>query len=416
MLLGIGPLQLVACRFRLPVSYQASLSMRVLTFTSLFPNAAEPLLGVFVQQRMTRFAQRKGNYVTVVAPIAYFPSWLPFSRWENKRQIPVHENIRGLEVYHPRYPLIPKVSMPVQGLSMFAASMSVVRRLHCEKAFDCIDAHYVYPDGFAAVLLGKRLGLPVIVSARGTDMNLFPSFRLIRPMIRWTLENATGTIGVCEALRESMVETGADESHSISIGNGIDLERFAPVDRQAARRRFEIPADAEVIVSVGALIPRKGYHFLIPAFAEIGSRHPNLRLYIIGEGESRSQLTALARANNLQDRVFLIGSKPNEELRYWYSAANVSCLASSREGWANVLLESLACGTPVVATRVWGAPEVITSPELGVLVEQGAQPIAEGLEVALRKQWDREGLIRYAASRTWDVVAKEVEDFLRVRI
>ena len=213
-----------------------------------------------------------------------------------------------------------------------------------------------------------------------------------------------------------MVETGADQRHSTSIGNGIDLERFMPVDRQEARHRLEIPVDAEVIVSVGALIPRKGYHFLIPALAEISSRHPNLRLYIIGEGESRPQLTALARASNVQDRVFLIGGKPNEELRYWYSAANVSCLASSREGWANVLLESLACGTPVVATRVWGAPEVITSPELGVLVEQGVQPIADGLELALRKHWDREGLTRYAASRTWDVVAKEVEDFLSARI
>jgi glycosyltransferase involved in cell wall biosynthesis len=390
--------------------------MRVLTFSSLFPNAGEPLLGVFVQQRMAHFAQRKGNSVTVVAPVAYFPSWLPFSRWENKRRIPARENIRGLEVYHPRYALLPKVSMPFQGYSMFAASMSVVRRLHGEKAFDCIDAHYVYPDGFAAVMLGKRLGLPVIVSARGTDMNLFPSFRLIRPMIHWTLENATGTIGVCEALREAMVAMGASESHSITIGNGIDLERFIPVDRQEARRRLEIAAGSEVIVSVGALIPRKGYHFLIPAIAEICSRHPNLRLYIIGEGESRSQLAALARAKNVQDRVFLMGSKPNEDLRYWFSAADISCLASSREGWANVLLESLACGTPVVATRVWGAPEVITSPELGVLVDQGVQPIADGLEVALCKHWDRGALVRYAASRTWEVVAKEVEVFLSERI
>jgi teichuronic acid biosynthesis glycosyltransferase TuaC len=392
------------------------LSMRVLTFTSLFPNAGEPLLGVFVQQRMAHFAQRKGNNVTVVAPVAYFPSWLPFSRWENKRRIPAYENIRGLEVYHPRYPLIPKVSMLFQGYSMFAASLSVVRRLHGDRAFDCIDAHYVYPDGFAAVLLGKRLGLPVIVSARGTDMNLFPSFRLIRPMIRWTLENAAGTIGVCETLREAMVEMGASENHSTTIGNGIDLARFSPLDRQEARLRLGIPADAEVIVSVGALIPRKGYHFLIPALAKISSKHPNLRLYIIGEGESRSQLATLARANDVQDRVFLMGSKPNEDLRVWYSAADISCLVSSREGWANVLLESLACGTPVVATRVWGAPEVITSPELGVLVEQRVQPIADGLEVALRKQWDRELLIRYAASRTWDVVAKEVEVFLSERI
>jgi teichuronic acid biosynthesis glycosyltransferase TuaC len=390
--------------------------MRVLTFTSLFPNAAQPLLGVFVQQRMAHFAERRGNAVMVVAPVAYFPPWLPLPRWENVRRIPLHEKIRGLEVYHPRYPMLPKISMPLQGYSMFAASLPLVRRLHQSAAFDCIDAHYVYPDGFAAMLLGKRLGVPVIVSARGTDMNLFPSFKLIRPMIRWTLENAAGTIGVCEALREAMVAMGALESHSTTIGNGIDLDRFSPVDRHDARHKLGIPLDSEVIVSVGALIPRKGYQFLIPALAGISSKRPKLRLYIIGEGESRSQLSAMVRAKNLQDRVFLVGSKPNEELRNWYSAANISCLASSREGWANVLLESLACGTPVVATRVWGAPEVLTSPELGVLVDQGVQPIADGIEKALWKSWDREVLVRYAASRTWNVVAKEVEDFLSAHV
>ena len=390
--------------------------MRVLTFTSLFPNAGQPLLGVFVQQRMNHFAERSGNQVTVVAPVAYFPSWLPLSRWNMMRRIPAREEIGGLQVYHPRYPLLPKISMPLQGYSMFAASFSLVRQLHQERAFDCIDAHYVYPDGFAAMLLGKRLRLPVIVSARGTDMNLFPSFRLIRPMIRRTLEQAAGTIGVCEALREAMVAMGAAESRSATIGNGIDLERFNPVDRQYARQRLGIAGDSEIIVSVGALIPRKGYQFLIPALAEISSKHPNLSLYIIGEGESRSELAGLAQAKSLQNRVFFVGSKPNEELKYWYSAANVSCLASSREGWANVLLESLACGTPVVATRVWGAPEVITSPELGVLVEQGVKPIADGLELALRKSWDREGLTRYAASRTWELVAAEVDQFLNACI
>jgi teichuronic acid biosynthesis glycosyltransferase TuaC len=386
--------------------------MRVLSFTSLFPNAAQPLLGVFVQQRIAHFAKRPGNMVKVVAPVPYFPSWLPLSRWERMGRIPKREEIAGLEVYHPRYLLLPKISMPLQGFSMFAASFFLIRRLHHETAFECIDAHYVYPDGFAAILLGQRLGIPVVVSARGTDINLFPSFRLIHPMIRWTLKNAAGTIGVCEALRDAMVHLGAVDRKSTAIGNGIDLERFKPVEQQDARRRLGIPADSSVIVSVGALIPRKGYHVLIPALAETSPRYPNLRLYIVGEGESRAKLLELAREEGIADRVFLVGSRPNEELKYWYSAADVSCLASSREGWANVLLESMACGTPVVATRVWGSPEVIVSPELGVLVEQNKESIAQGLEQALQKHWSRRTLVGYAESRTWDVVAQEVESFL----
>jgi len=390
--------------------------MRILTFTSLFPNAGQPLLGVFVQQRMSHFAKRPGNSVTVVAPVPYFPSWWPSARWKKFGRVPGEENIGGLIVHHPRYLMLPGVSMPLQGYSMFSASLSLVRRLHRETPFDCIDAHYVYPDGFAAVKLGKRLGIPVIVSARGTDMNLFPSFALIRPMIRWTLENAAGTIGVCETLKDEMIALGAAENRSIAIGNGIDLERFTPVDRQEARHRLGIPADSQVIVSVGALIPRKGYHLLIPAFAELARKNPNLRLYIVGEGESRSQLENLARENGVPELVSLVGSKPNDELKYWFSAADVSCLASSREGWANVLLESLACGTPVVATRVWGAPEVINSPQLGILVDQTVESIKEGLKVALEKQWDYGILIRYASSRTWDVVAEEVENFLTARL
>jgi teichuronic acid biosynthesis glycosyltransferase TuaC len=390
--------------------------MRVLTFTSLFPNAAEPLLGVFVQQRMAHFAKRPGNLVKVLAPIPYFPTWLPAANWGRRRRVPKKEEIAGLEVYHPRYPLIPRISMPLQGLSMYASSLSLASRLHRESRFDCIDAHYVYPDGFAGVLLGRRLGIPVVVSARGTDMNLFPSFPAIRPMIRWTLEKAAGTIGVCEALRQAMVEHGAADSRSAAIGNGVDLERFVPVEKREARRRLGIPLDARVIVSVGALIPRKGYHFLIPAFAAVSQGSPQISLYIVGEGPTRGELEALIREEKIDGRVFLMGNKPNEELKYWYSAADVSCLASSREGWANVLLESMACGTPVVATRVWGAPEVIVSPELGILVDQNKESITKGLQEALQKEWNSSFLVEYAGSRTWDVVAEEVERFLELHI
>ena len=174
--------------------------------------------------------------------------------------------------------------------------------------------------------------------------------------------------------------------------------------------------DAEVVVAVGNLVPVKGHQFLIPAIAQLTTQCPKIILYIVGEGYFRAKLEALAKQEKVQDRVIFVGRKPNEELRYWYSAADVSCLASSREGWANVLLESLACGTPVVATRVWGAPEVITSPELGFLVDGSVGSIAAGLGLALQKRWDREVLARYAASRTWDVVASEVENFLKSRI
>lgn len=390
--------------------------MRILTYTSLFPNAKQRDLGVFIYQRMAHLARRPGIQVEVVAPVPYFPPWIRARRWETTREIPREETIGNLTVYHPRYVLIPKISMPLHGLLMFLGSFPLVRRLHAQTRFDCIDAHYVYPDGFAAALLSMWLRIPFIVSARGTDINLFPSFRMIRPMIRWTLKNATGAIGVCGALRDALVDLGTPKEKTQVIGNGVDVRRFQALERCEARRRLGMPQDADIIVSVGALIPRKGHHFSIPAIAKMAPRFPKVRLYIVGEGESRRELETQARNLGIEERVFLVGARPNEELSAWYSAANVSCLASSREGWPNVLLESIACGTPVVATRVWGTPEVIVSPELGIIVDQKIDEIAEALEAALKKQWNPTFLVDYARKRTWEVVALEVEEFLRGKI
>ena len=386
--------------------------MRVLTFTSLFPNKIEPLHGIFIAQRIQHFAKRPSCDVRVIAPVTYFPRWLKWSRWKAIAQVPRAETIYGLSVDHPRYFLVPRISMPFHGLLMFLGSVLLARKLHKTNSFDCIDAHFVYPDGLAAVLLGKVLGIPVIVSARGTDVNLYPSFRLVRHLIRWTLKKAAGIVAVSASLKEIIVQLGLTQSGVRVIGNGIDTTRFAPVELGEARTHLGLPQNNPIIVSVGSLIPRKGYQFLIPAFAQIALRFPKADLYIIGDGKYGSELKSLASESGVGDRTHFVGNVPNQELRYWFSAASVSCLVSSREGWPNVLQESLACGTPVVATRLWGAPEIVTSKELGILVDQDIPAIAAALEKALERAWDRGAIARHASKRTWDVVAAEVEEYL----
>ncbi len=386
--------------------------MKILTFTSLFPNRAEPQLGIFIFQRILHLSRRPAHQVQVLAPLTYFPRWLGWGKWQKHAHVPAEEQLENLRVHHPRYLLLPKISMPLHGLLMFLGSLRKAMQLHKREHFDCIDAHYVYPDGTAAVLLGKALGLPVIVSARGTDINLFPTYHLIRPMIQWTLQEASGAIAVSASLKQAMVEMGLPAARIRVIGNGIDPVRFRPVDPQLARHHLNLPARGPVIVSVGSLIPRKGFQYLIPAFAETATRIPDARLYIIGEGSLRSELEKLATSLKIEGRVFLIGNRPNSELHLWFSAADVSCLVSSREGWPTVLQESLACGTPVVATRLWGAPEVITSPGLGLLVEQNVPAIALALNTALNTQWDRKSIAAHAHQRTWEVVAGEVEEYL----
>ncbi len=299
---------------------------------------------------------------------------------------------------------------------MFLGCLPLARRLHRETKFDCIDAHFIYPDGFAAVLLGKSLGLPVIVSARGTDINVYPSFRFIRPMITWTLRQAAGAIAVSTELKNKMVALGVPQTGIQVISNGVDVERFRPLDARASRRQLGLSEEGRMIISVGSLIESKGHHLLISAVAALAHKFPDLRLYVLGEGIYRSSLEGLIREKGLQDLVFLTGNRPNEELALWFSAADVSCLVSSREGWPNVVSESLACGTPVLATRVGGIPEIINSPKLGTLVERDVSSVAAGLEQSLNQVWNRSQVAQLGSTRNWGAVAAEVEAFLRSRI
>jgi glycosyltransferase involved in cell wall biosynthesis len=386
--------------------------MKILTFTSLFPNSARPELGVFIRQRMQHVAQLPDTSVEVIAPVPYCPSWLAGKHWRIYRGIQQRETAENLAVWHPRYAFLPKISMPFHGALMFLGALNTGRRLHRRFSFDCIDAHYVYPDGFAAVLLGRTLKIPVVISARGTDINVFPSFALIRPLIRWTLQQARGLIAVSSALKDQMVLLGAASDKIRVIPNGVDMERFEPMDRSEARRSLGIPITSAVLVSVGSLVPAKRHELLIEAVAQLAKQVPELKAYIIGDGPLRSQLEALRRSTHTEERVSLLGERPNTELYRWFSAADVSCLVSAREGWPNVLMESLACGTPVVATRVGGIPEIIASPDLGTLVAENLQSIADGIASALERKWDRETLVRYARSRTWEAVATEVEQYL----
>jgi teichuronic acid biosynthesis glycosyltransferase TuaC len=394
------------------LSFGKDQSLRILTFASLFPSRIDPSYGIFVFQRSAYLAKVRENDVVVVSPVPYFPRWVKTRGWQKARALASQETVGELTVYHPRYFLIPKVFMPFHGLSMFLGCLRRIVALHREKKIDCIDAHFVYPDGFAAVLVGKILGVPVTVSARGTDINVYPAFRLIRPLIRWTLQESAGLIAVSRALKERMVALGVSEERIFVVPNGVDTARFRPTATQEARRRLGLAEEGPLLVAVGALIAAKGHQLLIRAFSQIAPKHPGLRLYILGEGTYRRELERLLRELGLQERVLLPGKRPNDELPLWFSAASASCLSSSREGWPNVITESLACGTPVVATRVGGIPEILYSSEFGVLVNQTVESIAAGMEHALSKEWDREAISTQAHMRTWHTVAVEVEQVL----
>ncbi len=386
--------------------------MRILTFTSLFPNAVDPAQGIFVYRRAANMATIPGMEMDAVAPVPLAPNWNKFPRWSRFAAVPGTESIGNLRVHHPRYPLLPKISMPLHGLLMFLGAQKLARQLHQEKPFDCIDAHYVYPDGFAAVLLGKLLRIPVVVSALGTDINVFPLFPTIRPLIHWTLSNAGGIIAVSSALKSRMIEFGAPENKVQLIGNGVDTELFCLGDRLGARRALGLPEDTKILVSVATLREAKGHQHVIAALAKLAQKYPELRLHLVGEGSYRTQIEQLVQKLSLQDRVFLAGSRNNDEIPLWFNAADVSVLASSREGWPNVILESLACGTPVIGTPVGQIPEILASGDLGLVAEQNPVALASAIEKALDRSWDRTALMKFAHSRPWKAVALESAQYL----
>ena len=380
--------------------------MKVLVFTTLYPNNIWPNHGIFVKERMSHFARLGGCKVMVIAPVPYFPRFRIGWRWVYS-QIAQKEMIDRVEVYHPRYFMIPKIGMALHGLLMFLSVLSIVKKVKKEFDFDLIDAHYVYPDGFAAVLLGRVFRKPVVVSARGSDINLFTRFPLIRRLIRYTLLKADRVISVCQALKKKMIHLGIPRNKISVIPNGVDQDKFFPFPKEEARRRLGLPVDRNVILSVGNLTSNKGFHLLIRALKVLHTKfhEKNLHLVIVGEGKFQSELERLIASLNLENHVRLAGAVSHKELYLWYSAADVFCLASSREGWPNVLLESLACGTPVVATPVGGIPEIVSSERIGLLTQRNEQEIAEGISNALKKPWQSDAIIQYARQHTWNEVA-----------
>ncbi|SIN67666.1 Glycosyltransferase involved in cell wall bisynthesis [Singulisphaera sp. GP187] len=383
--------------------------MHILTLSTLFPNALQPVHALFVRARMEHFSRQYGHRWTVVAPVPFFPK-LPFrtfKTYDTYAQVPRHENARGYPVHHPRYLVTPKVGMRFYGAWLTAGVRRLVKKLHASDPFDVIDGHFVYPDGTAAARLGKELNIPVVLSARGTDLNLYPKLPGIANLIRSNLNSVRHLICVCEGLKQEALKLGIPQEKVSVIGNGIDSNRFRRGDPLKARKSLGLPLDANIILSVGHLIERKGFHFIMDAVSRLG--RDKVVLAIVGDGPERGPLEQHAKTLQIEDQVRFAGAVSNDNLPVWYQAADVFALASSREGWPNVLCEAQACGLPVVATKVWGIPEIIHSEGLGIMVEQrSADGLHAGLEQALLKDWDRSQIATVGSLRTWDRVSEEL--------
>ena len=376
--------------------------LRLLTFTTLFPHAGRPNHGIFVENRLRHLLAGGGIRATVMAPVPWFPG--PVARlvedgdWARHALAPAAAERDGLRVLHPRYPVVPRIGMSVAPALLYAASRrAITAAQRAGLQFDLIDAHYLYPDGVAAVALGRHFGVPVVVTARGSDVTQLPDFPVPRRLIRWAMREADALISVSAGLKAAMVAQGADPSRITVLRNGVDLAMFTPQDRAAARAALGLAGPA--LLSVGLLNERKGHHRVIEALAGL----PGWQLLIVGDGPDRARLQALATTLGLAGRVIFVGSVPHAELPRYYSAADALVLASSREGWANVLLESMACGTPVVASPIPGNPEVVQEAAAGVMMpENSAAGVVAGVHALQAVRLPPAATRAYAERFSWD--------------
>jgi teichuronic acid biosynthesis glycosyltransferase TuaC len=390
--------------------------MRVLVLSSVFPNAKQPNRGVFVKERMARVGRH--CELVVVAPIAWFPM-NRLIRGSHRAGVPGVEQQVGLQVYHPRFFCIPRYLKCLDGVLYAVSLVPFLARLRREFPFDLIDAHFAYPDGMAAVLLGKLFRRPVTITLRGSIVRLV-TYPLHRPQIRFALTAATQVLSVSESLKNVAVDLGIPPDKIRVIPNGVDTTAFFPRDRVAARRELGLPADKTVILSIGGLNEGKGYHRVVGVLPRLLQRHPNLLYVVVGGGRRGDDypivLEGQIARQKLQNHVMLVGEWPHASIPQWLAAADLFCLATRSEGWANVLLEALACGRPVVTTRVGGNPEIVSGDHLGILVDPGDdEALAGAILDALQRSWDAEAMVAYARAHSWDVaVHKVLEEFTRV--
>jgi teichuronic acid biosynthesis glycosyltransferase TuaC len=373
---------------------------RILTYTTLYPDSIRPAHGIFVENRLRHLIGSHPIESKVVAPVPWFFSNAPcFGNYAVFSRVPKQESRHGIQVEHPRYPIFPKAGMILAPFLLALATKPLVRRIIDNGYdFDILDAHYFYPDGVAAAIIARSVGKPFVVTARGTDLNLIADYRIPRKLIRWTANQASGLITVCQALKDKLVEIGVDQRRITVLRNGVDLNQFKPPE-QRETLRHSLGLAGLTILSVGGLVPRKGHDLIIRSMLDLAE----ISLLIIGKGPDQEKLRGLVKQLQLSDRVRFLGPVEPEQMPGYYGAADMLVLASDREGWANVLLESMACGTPVVATRIWGTPEVVADPSAGILInERTSEAIVQGIQNLLSAMPDHAATRRYAEQFSWD--------------
>jgi len=385
------------------------LTMRLLVFAShLFPNYKNPYAGSFVVEQVRHL--KKFCDITVCVPHPWVPPLVDkFSaRWRRYAQLPKEEVVAGVRVLHPRRLVIPKVNSWMW--MTFSVTLCCWRALSSAD-FDMLEGQFVLPDGFAAVFLGRRWNKPSVIHVYGTDVHTIPYLSpLLKRLTVWALKEAKAIRTVSQDLARRCAELGVDPCKVRVIPNGVDIHRFTLIPRREAKERVGLNPERRHLLYVGRLVAVKGLDLLLEATALLVQQHRDVELVFVGDGAEREVLQRQVNKLGLNGRVHFVGVQPHDCIPVWMNAGDVLCLPSHREGLPTVLLEALACGTPVVATAVGGIPEVVADRQVGRLVHsRNPKEMAACIEEVLEAQWDRQRLRDYVEERfSFEVVTKEL--------
>jgi len=382
--------------------------MKVLAFTNLFPHATQHTLGTF--NRDTFVALSKHCEVRVVVPER---AWSMLRR-PGDILVPRRESTSGLHAIVPAFFSIPGVTS-VHALGMAASLHSSLQKLREEFRWDVIVAAWAYPDAVAAAQFARHWGTPLVTMVLGTDLNVVPDNFGVRPQIRWGLSRAARVVAVSRALSEVALELGVPRERLVVQHNAVDGERFKLRHREDARRSLALPPRRPTIGYFGNHRRVKGTDVLIEAMDHLVHRlgHANALLVLLGDGDLTAGLRARVKALGLDANVQFCGRKLHDEIPLWMSALDVFCLPSRKEGCPNVVLESLASGRPVVASRVGGVPEILDD-RTGVLVPpEDPAALAAGIKRALERPWDAEALRASVEYLSWDAVGSRYSEMLK---
>ena len=384
--------------------------LRILTLSTVFPNPGQPGRGRFVQERIRHMAA--GADITVIAPVPFFD----YRRLSRAEPCVRERQEDRLSILHPRWFYLPLLA-GLNPLWLCLRLIGPARRLRRLFRYNIIDSHFGFPDGCAAALLAWLFRCPFTITLRGSEV-LHAKYALRRFALRLAFGRAGHIITVSERLRQFAIALGAEPGRVKTIPNGVDAARFFVRQSLECRRKHGLPQDRKIVISAGHLIELKGHHHVVRALKSLRVQGVDADLVIVGgAGEVQSYERQIRRTisdSGLQDHVYLRGEVPQEVLAELMAAADIFCLASSREGWPNVVNESLACGLPVVATNVGAIPEMIPSRLYGLIVPvDDAAALEHALREALSREWDRNAIAAWGQSRSWQYVAKDVLQEIR---